>query len=198
LRPALKYSFFIYVIVHTFFSCSKFEENNEELANSILFSIMADNQDLFDKECKLLDQTSQRFMPPSSIFDNDSTFKAAIQDFISKEEMEDLIFQKHNVTKLKFLSKEIQSKYQLISLVKIDSLLQIEKPLKKADYWQIFQKDIGCLQFVSKILITKNKKTAIIKYGSLKGPHDGFGFLIIFQFKNNKWTIAKEIDYWVS
>ena len=161
----------MFILVQICFSCSKSEANNEEVVNRILASIIADNTDLFDKECKLLDQFSQRFMPPATIFENDSTFIEAMQGFVSEEEIEDLLIQKHSFVKYKFSPEEFQSKFQFISIEKFDSLHQTEEPIKKADYWQVFQNDLGCLQIVSKILITKNKKTAIIKYGSLSGTH---------------------------
>ncbi len=180
------------------FSCNTTKIDQEEkFINDILFSIIMDNPDIFTSNCKLLNKMSNRFIPPSINYENDSTFIESIKEFIDEEEMDDLLRQKRNIEKYEFISKQFKNKYEIISEAKIDSLRNRTNTDKNLDYWTEFQNEIGCLQIFSRPIISADKKTVIIRYMGLSGPHAAGGFIIIFQQHNGNWTAKEEIESWV-
>lgn len=181
------------------FSCNTTEINQEEkFINDVLFSIITDNPDIFTSDCKLLNKMSNRFMPPSINYENDSTFIESIKEFIDEEEFDDLLRQKRNIEKYEFITEQFINKYEIISEAKIDSLIDRTNTDKNLDYWTEFQNEIGCLQIFSRPIISADKKTAIIRHMGLSGPHAAGGFIIIFQLRNGKWTIIEDIESWIS
>lgn len=179
-------------------SCNTTEINQEEkFINDVLFSIITDNPDIFTSDCKLLNKMSNRFMPPSINYGNDSTFIESIKEFFDEDEFDNLLRQKRNLEKYEFNTKQFHNKYEIVSEAKIDSLLERTNADNNLNYWSEFQNEIGCLQVFSRPIISANKKTAIIRQMGLRGPHAAGGFIIIFQLKNGKWTVKEDIESWV-
>lgn len=187
------------VLLTLIFSFNTAETVQEEKSiNDILFSIITDNPDLFKSDCKLLEKYSDRFMPPSRVCYNDSTFIKSIRGFFDEREFDNLLRQKRNHENYGFVTTDFKSKYQLISEAEIDSVIQKVQKDKHLDYWTEFTNKIGCLQCFSRPIISSDKNTVIIKYMALIGPTTASGFILIFQKRNDKWIVAKEIDGWVS
>jgi len=189
----------ILLLTFLIFSCNTTEINQEEkFINDVLFSIIADNPDIFNSDCKLLDKLSNRFMPPSINYDIDSTFLDSIKDFFDEKEFDNLLRQKLNLEKFSVLTTIFGSKYRLIKLAEIDSLISRVETNKQLDYWTEFENEVGCLQIISRPIISADKKTVVVRHMELIGPHTASGFIIVFQLRNDKWIVAREIETWIS
>ena len=189
----------ILLLTFLIFSCKTTERNQEEkFINEVLFSIIADNPDIFTSDCKLFDKFSNRFTPPSVNYDTDSTFIESIKDLFDEREFGDLLRQKRNVEKFGVVTTDFKSKYRLIREADIDSLIRRAKANKQLNYWIEFENKIGCLQSFSRPIISADKKTVIVRHNVLVGPHSGGGIIIVFQLRNGKWIEAKVIETWVS
>jgi hypothetical protein len=181
------------------FSCNTTEINQEEkLLNDVLFSIIADNSAIFSSDCRLLDKLSNKLMPPSINYDIDSTFLESIKDFFDEREFDNLLSQKRNIEKFSVLSTKFGSKYQLIRVAEIDSLISRVETDKHLVYWTELENEVGCLQVFSRPIISADKKTVIVRHMELIGPHTAGGFIIVFQLRNDKWIVAREIETWIS
>lgn len=190
-------------MIFLIFSCKTTERNQEEkFINEVLFSIIADNPDIFTSDCKLFDKFSNRFTPPSVNYDTDSTFIESIKDLFDEREFDNLLRQKQNLEKFGFVTTDFKLKYKLVRETEIDLLIdrvkksnETDKPL---DYWTEFENKIGCLQSFSRPIISADKKTVIVRHNVLFGPHSGGGIIIVFQLRNGKWIEAKVIETWIS
>jgi hypothetical protein len=185
------------------FSCKTTEKNQEEkFINEVLFSIIADNPDIFTSDCKLFDKFSNRFTPPSVEYDIDSTFIESIKDLFDEREFGDLLRQKQNLEKFGFVTTDFKLKYKLVRETEIDSLIDRIKKSKETDkpldYWTEFENEIGCLQSFSRPIISIDRKTVIIRHMHIKGPLADGGFIMVFQLKNGKWIEVKKIQTWIS
>lgn len=193
----------ILLLTFLIFSCKTTERDQEEkLINEVLFSIIADNPDIFTSDCKLFDKFSNRFTPPSVNYDTDSTFIVSIKDLFDEREFGDLLRQKQNLEKFGFVTTDFKRKYKLVRETEIDSLTDRVKKSNKTDkpldYWTEFENEIGCLQSFSRPIISINRKTVIIRHIHIGGPLAAGGFIMVFQLKNGKWIKVKEIETWVS
>jgi hypothetical protein len=189
----------ILLLTFLVFSCNTTEINQEEkLLNDVLFSIIADNSAIFSSDCRLLDKLSNKLMPPSINYDIDSTFLESIKDFFDEREFDNLLSQKRNIEKFSVLSTKFGSKYQLIRVAEIDSLISRVETDKHLVYWTELENEVGCLQVFSRPIISADKKTVIVRHMELIGPHTAGGFIIVFQLRNDKWIVAREIETWIS
>lgn len=137
-------------------------------------------------------------MPPSINYDIDSTFLDSIKDFFDEKEFDNLLRQKRNLEKFSVLTTKFGSKYQLIEVAKIDSLISRAETDKQLDYWTELENIVGCLQVFSRPIISTDKKTVVVRHMELIGPQTAGGFIIIFQLRNDKWIVARKIETWIS
>jgi len=192
------------IIIALLFSSCKTQEisQDEKLVNDLLFAIIHDNKDLFDFPCKLIDRFSDSFGAPSVNYDIDSGFVASVSDLFDKEEIDYLISQKRNIENFGIKTKDFKKTYRLFSKSKIDTLIANVEKSQNSDtplnYWDEFESKIGCIQGFSRPLISKDRKTVILKYFQISGPLSAGGFTKVFRLIDGKWIVIKELEYWIS
>ena len=61
----------------------------------------------------------------------------------------------------------------------------------------LYPNRFGIVNF-SRIGFNKDKTQAIVDIGFLQSGLSGFGMLILFEKKNDKWIVTKKINTWIA
>ncbi|MFB6344109.1 hypothetical protein ACE1ET_20490 [Saccharicrinis sp. FJH62] len=191
------------IIALLLFNCKTEKISQEEkFVNDILFSVIRDNNELFDSSCKLIDRFSESFGAQSVNHIIDSVFFLEINDLFDMNDIKYLIIQKKNLENFELKTNDFKKRYRLIQKSKIDTFIaSIEKSLntdKPVDYWEEFDSKIGCIQGFARPLISRDKRTIIIKYFQISGPLSARGFTKVFRLINDKWVVLRDLESWVN